>query len=132
MWYASVVVAAVEETSDLRVGAVIAQINGVAGRGHGSRLRIEKHAVIANGEDTRQLVSDDHDGCAQTVAELQDEPIEQVRADRIEPGRRLVEEQHLGIERHRPRQSGPFLHPAADLRWEVVLKALQPDQRQLE
>ncbi len=68
----------------------------------------------------------------QAVAQLEDQVVEQARADRIEPGRRLVEEQDVGIERHGARQAGALLHAAADLRRKEVLEALEADQRQLE
>ena len=79
-----------------------------------------------------QLVRDDHDGRAEAVAQLEDQVVEQARADRVEAGGRLVEEEDLGIERHGARQAGALLHAAADLRGIVVLEALQPDQRELE
>ena len=68
----------------------------------------------------------------EAVAQLEDQVVEQARADRIEPGRRLVEEEDVGIERHGARQAGALLHAAADLGGIEVLEALEADQRQLE
>src|SRR5262245_60859128 len=67
---------------------------------------VEEDAVVGDLEDARELVSDDHHRGAEAVAELEDEIVEKARAHRIETGRRLVEEQDLGIERDRPRQAG--------------------------
>src|SRR5208282_1659022 len=79
------------------------------------RVRVEEHAAIANRENTGQLMSDDHDGGAETVAQLEYQLVKQAGADRIEAGRRLVEEQDFRIERHRTSQAGAFLHAPADL-----------------
>src|SRR5262245_10764674 len=93
--------------------------------------RVEEDAVVADGEDARQLVRDDDDGRPEAVAQLDDQLVEPARGEGIEAGRRLVEEEHLGIERHRPCQTGPLLHAAADLCRIVVLESLEPDQREL-
>ena len=60
---------------------------------HGPRFRVQKHTVVADGKNARQLVGDNHNRRAQTVAQLQDKIVEQTRADRIEAGRRFVEKQ---------------------------------------
>ena len=44
-------------------------------------------------------------------AELVDKPVDATGGDRIQPGRRLVEEQHLGIAEQRPRQRDPLAQP---------------------
>jgi hypothetical protein len=69
---------------------------------------------------------------AKIRAELENQIAEQARANRIESGRRLVEEQDVWIERHRARQSRSLLHSAADLIGVEVFEALEPDQRELE
>ena len=69
---------------------------------------------------------------AKIRAELENQIVEQSRANRIESGRRLVEEQDVRIERHRARQSSSLLHSAADLIGVEVFEALEPDQRELE
>ena len=87
----------------------------VAAGYHGPRLRVEKHAVVANRKDARQLMSDNHNRGAQTVAQLQDKIVEQTRADRVQPGRRFVKKKYFRVERHGPRQTGALLHAAANL-----------------
>ena len=74
----------------------------------------------------------DDDRGAEAVAQLEDQVVEELRADRVEPGRRLVEEQDLRIERHGAGQAGALLHAAADLGRVEVLEAREPDQRQLQ
>jgi len=57
---------------------------------------------------------------------LRADEIERVQAaggDRVEPSRRLVEEEDVRVERERARQSGALRHAAADLRGVVVLEA---------
>ena len=50
----------------------------------------------------------------------------------IEAGGRLVEEENVRIERHRPRDAGPLEHPAADLGRIEFLETRQADERELE
>src|SRR4051812_6552215 len=95
-------------------------------------LPIEKHGVVTDGEDARELMCHDHDGGAQAVAQIEDEVVEPPRADRVEARRRLVEEEDIRIERHRARQAGALPHASADLRRIVVLEARETDQRELE
>ena len=98
----------------------------------GPRLVVEKHRVRADGEDARQLVRDHHHRRAEAVAQLEDQIVEPPRADRIQAGRGLVEEEDVGIERYRARQAGPLTHPAADLGRIELLEAGESDQRELE
>ena len=76
---------------------------------------VQKDGFRPDGEDARQLVGNDHEGSSQALAQLQDQLVETVRADRIESGRRLIDEQDLRIESHGAGQSGSLFHPAADL-----------------
>src|SRR5512138_258657 len=104
----------------------------IAARDDRVPLCIQEHRIVADGEDARQLVSDDHDRAAETLPELEDQVVEAPGADRVEPGGRLVQEEDIRVEGHRPRQSCPFLHPAAELGGIEVLEAGQPDERQLQ
>src|SRR5215813_12256993 len=58
-------------------------------------FRIEKYAVVANRKNARQLVGDHDDRGAEAVAQLEDQIVQQPRADGVETGRRLVEQQYL-------------------------------------
>ena len=49
------------------------------------------------------------------VGELADQAIDAARADRIEAGRRLVEQHDLGIERERARDRGALAHAVGEL-----------------
>src|SRR5690242_18598153 len=62
-------------------------------------LGVEEDAVVADREDARELVGDDDDRGAEAVAQLEDQVVEAARADGIEAGGRLVEEEDLGVER---------------------------------
>src|SRR5262249_35298441 len=55
------------------MGRGIAQRARRAVRDRGLGLGVEKHAVVADGEQARQLVADQHHGGAETVAQLEDE-----------------------------------------------------------
>ena len=67
-----------------------------------------------------------------TRAKFEDQVVEPARADRIEAGRRLVEEEDIRIERHGARHAGALEHAAADLGRVELLEAREPDERQLQ
>ena len=83
----------------------------IAGRDLDAGFRVQKDAVVGDREDAGQLVGNHDDRCAKIRAQLEDQIVEQARANRIESGRRLVEEQDVRIERHRTRQPRALLHP---------------------
>ena len=58
-------------------------------------FRIEKHAVVADRKNARQLVGDHDDRGAEAVAQLEDQIVQQPRANGVETGRGLVELQDL-------------------------------------
>ena len=66
-----------QESTYLRVLRMRQQFLRVAAGDHRARFRIEKYAVVADGEDARQLVGDDDDRRAQTVAQLENQIVEQ-------------------------------------------------------
>src|SRR4029450_1399656 len=67
----------------------------VARGDHRLALPIEKHRVVGDGEDARQLVGHYHDRCAEAVAQIEDEVVQATRGDRIETRRRFVEEEDV-------------------------------------
>src|SRR5262245_26646686 len=121
-----------EEATYPRVVGVVAQLLRRAARADRSRLDVEEDTVRTDREDARQLVRHDHDGRVEAVAELEDQVVEKPGADRIETGRRLVEEQYLRVQRHRPGQAGALHHAPAQLRGVETLEALEPDQSELQ
>src|SRR6267142_6124273 len=99
---------------------------------HRLAFPVEEHRVVADGKDAPQLMGHDHDGGPQTVAQIEDEVVEPPRAHRVEPRRRLVEEEDVRVERHRARQPGALGHAAADLGRVVVLETREAHERELE
>ena len=75
----------------------------------------ENGDTVADRMQAVQIVGDHEDRQSQRRAQSQDQLVERRRADRIEAGRGLVEEQDLGIERERAGQSGALTHPAGEL-----------------
>ena len=71
------------------------------------------------------------DGRTELVAQPQQQPVEFGRRDRVESGRRLVEEEQLRIQRQRPRQTGPFGHAAREFGRHVVAESGQIDEPEL-
>ena len=67
----------------------------------------------------------------QQAAQPQQQPVEFGRRDRVESGRRLVEEEQLRIQRQRPRQTGPFCHAARECGRHVVAESGQIDEPEL-
>ena len=57
--------------------------------------------------------------------------MQESRADGVETGVRLVEQDDLGVEHESPRQAGTLLHPTRDLARELLLGPLEPHHRQL-
>ena len=72
-----------------------------------------------------------HEGSAEVVAQVQDQPVESGRGDRVQPGGGLVEEQQRRVQRHRARDAGPLGHAAGNLRRVQLRRVRQPDQAEL-
>src|SRR5439155_9261500 len=108
-----------EELPHAWVGRACQELLRRARGDHRAALGVEEDAVVRNREDAGKLVRDDHDGRAEALAQLEDQVVEPKGADRIEPGRRLVEEQNPGVERDRARQPRPLLRADDELRWEI-------------
>src|SRR5258706_2137632 len=83
------------ERLDGRMLGRVAQVARRAMADRGLGLGVEEHAVVADREQAGQLVADQDHGCAEAVAQLQDEFVEATRRDRVEAGRRLVEKQDI-------------------------------------
>lgn len=76
---------------------------------------VQEYCLGRYGEDARELVRHHDERGPQTVAQLQNQVVQETRADRIEAGGWLVDEQDLGIEGHGSREPGSLAHPATDL-----------------
>src|SRR5262249_20371400 len=120
-----------EEAAD-RIVSGVQQLLGITPCRDGPRLHVEENTRIRDGEDARQLVRHDDDRGAQAAAKLEDQLVEEPRADRVETRGWFVEEQVLGVERHGAREAGALLHAAADLVRVVVLESLESDECELE
>ena len=59
---------------------------GIAGGKHGAGFRIEKHRIVADGENAGQFMGDHHDRRTETVPQLQNQIIQPLGADRVETG----------------------------------------------
>src|SRR5581483_9928565 len=71
--------------------------------------------AVAGAEDGVQIVRDHHHGQPQLLLQVQHQLVELRRADGIQPGGRLIEEQQPRVERQRPRQGGPLDHASREL-----------------
>src|SRR5215469_12555062 len=121
-----------QKIADLRVQTLVSQHFRIPLGDHRSGVGIEEYRVVSDRKYARELMSDDDDGGAQTVAQLEDQIVEQSRADGIEAGRRLIEEQDFGIERYGAGETGALAHPAADLRGVEILEPGKSHQGQFE
>ena len=95
------------------------------------RALVEHDHAVGDREDARELVRDDHERDAEVVGQPPDQRVELGRGDRVEPGRRLVEEQDRRVERHRARDRRALLHAAGDLGRQVAGELLEPDELEL-
>ena len=73
---------------------------------------VEEDAIVADGEEAGQLVTDDDDRGTQATNQLENQVVEAPGGDRIKPCGGFVEEQNVGIESEGAGQPGPFLHAA--------------------
>ena len=101
-------------------------------RDHGFALAVEEYAVVADRHEAREVVRHDNHCGAEVRAQLEYQLVEQARGHGVKACRRLIEEQHLGVQRDRARDRRAFLHPARDFRRIALLEVLKPDQRELE
>jgi hypothetical protein len=69
---------------------------------------------------------------AEGTLQEQNQLVDAGRDDRIEPRRRLVEHENLGIERHGARDRRPLLHPARELMGQQCPGPGQSDGFQLQ
>ena len=70
----------------------------------------ENRDAVANRVQTVEIVGDHENAQAQRTLQRPDQFVELSGADRIESGRRFIEENNAGIERQRARQSHPLDH----------------------
>src|SRR5262245_32838614 len=97
-----------------RIVAVIAEIRGPAFGDDPARLLVDHDTAVDDGEDAQQLVSDHHEGDAETRAEPQNKLVDLDEGDRVEPARELVEEDDVRIENHRASDRRALHHAATD------------------
>ena len=97
-----------------------------------ARLGVQEDAVVADGEQARQLVADHDDGGAEAVPQLQDQVVQPLRGDRVQPRRGLVEEQDVGVERERAGEAGALAHAAGEFRGHPPAGGAEPDQGELQ
>src|SRR5262249_50359592 len=92
------------------------QLPRVARGDHRLAPAVRKPRVFGDGEEAGGPGPPAPAGGAGAGGEIGVPPARPPRADRVEPRRGLVEEEDVGVERHRARQAGALLHAAADLR----------------
>ena len=107
------------------------QLFGISLCNHRFCLGVQKHRVVADGEDARQFVGDDDHGCPEALAEFQYQIIQQPGTDWIQACGRFVKEYDFGVQGDGPGQTHPFLHAAADFGRIIIIKTRQADQGKL-
>ena len=83
--------------------------------------------MVGNFHHHAHVVLDQQDADADVVADRQQQPVELVRLARIEPGRRLVEAQELGIRAHGAGDLEPALGAIGQVGGGIVGPLDQPD-----
>src|SRR5882672_4391580 len=114
------------------VGGILQKVARVALRPHRAGVCVEKDRVVADGEDALQLVTDDDERRAEAVAQLPDQLVKVAGADRVQARRRLIQEEHVGIERESAGEAGALGHAAGDFSRIIILKPLQAHERELK
>src|SRR5262245_41257433 len=134
-WFAAVVATSrrptVEERAHARIRAPVPQLERISARDDAVCSAVDHDAVPGDREDARQLVADEDRRHAQAPIQDQDQLVELDRADGVEAGRGLVEEEERRIERQRAGDAGSLAHSPGELGGEMVLEALQADEPKL-
>ena len=77
------------------------------------------------------VVGDDEEGRVDLGVEVDEELVDVRRADRVQAGVRLVDEEDLRVEDEGPGEAGALAHPAGDLAGQLVLGAGETDELHL-
>ena len=89
---------------------MVAQVRRRSLGDHRLRPGVEHDAAVGDGVDALELVCHDDERDAEASRELTDRLVEAGRGDRIQAGRRLVQEEDPGIQRHGPGDARALLH----------------------
>src|SRR6267143_583069 len=85
-------------------------------RAHGADLRLPQQGdAVGHAERPAHVVRHHHAGDADLLLQPLDQPVDHVGGHRVEPGRRLVVQQVLGLARDRPGDADPLAHPPRQL-----------------
>jgi hypothetical protein len=99
----------------------------LAGAEHGEVAVVEQADVVGDRARGVDVVGDDEERRAGVLAEIDDQLVEERRADRVEAGVGLVEQHDLRVEHERSGEPGALAHAAGDLAGELGLRALEAD-----
>ena len=120
---------AADELADARVGAVFEPVGGaveedlrLAGLEPGER--VEHDHAVGHLDDRLHVVRHDDAGRLLGALGLEDQLVDDVAHDRVEPGGRLVVEHDLGVERQGPGQADALAQAAGELGGLLVLEAV--------
>ena len=72
-----------QKTAHFRISRMRQKLLGVAACDHRASFGVEEHAVVADRENTCQLVGDDNNGSAEAVAQFKNQVVEKTGADRV-------------------------------------------------
>ena len=103
------------------------------GRAHGQDVAaIDQNDAVGDQEGAGQFVRHDDDAHGVCLLEVQDEIVDAGGHDRVEPRRRLIEEQDLRVHRQRAGDGGALLHAAAQLRGAEAFETAEAHLLQLD
>ena len=95
------------------------------------RTRRHQQHPVAQHQRLAHVVRDEQDRLAGLRPDVLQLVVERVARLRVERGERLIHQQHLRLQRQRPRQSDALLHPAGKLVDERFLETAQSNQPQV-
>ena len=113
-----------DELLDDGVDGVFDFVDGAVGD---DRAFEEHRDVVGHHVDRLQIVRDDDGGAVEFLAQADDRVGDQVRDDRIEPGRRLVVQHELGAGYDRAREARSLEHAARKVAWHRVIGMSEAD-----
>ena len=80
-----------------------------------ARPRRQDDDPVGDEDRLGDAVGDHHDGRRRALPEPQELEVEPLAGQRVERAERLVEQEHLGLERERPGEGDPLARPAGQL-----------------
>ena len=106
----------------------VAQLGWVTPGDDAFRSLVQNNAVVRHQKNARELMGHDDNGDAQIAAESKDKLIKLNSRNRIEPGRRLIEKEEIGLQHQSAGNAGPLFHASRNFARQVLGKGTRANE----